>query len=308
MASYGAPFLKPRRPVGLSAADAARSAESARLRESALAAASVAAASAGASASGTTSAAGPPAERRRLPPETQQRREARLAAAAGHGLQPSSGDDADHEERDGGNDGMEWDNGFDDGAGLGGEAPFESEAVTTANPSRPPPGPPEPAYVTQHNSFVNETSKACAALTSSIPSDVALRQNVYRHAFGLRATSIDDAWMKHRCFSVECSQARLQGADAERLAALKARCVLVKDSPTTNVIVQVNSFFHPELQKLSLFCCKVCGEEYRASPVDFGCAQGSLEFAANGTTQLFTNENLDAVFPLWRRGSSFKGT
>ena len=307
--AYGVPsFLRRSKQVGLNPVDSAKCAAASRVRETALSTSDADAAVAGASAS-IPAAARPSAAPRAFPAENEQQRAARLEAGASG---PSSGVDA-------GDDAMAdyYDNGDFGGGGAGGASDFDHAAVgrqpeaavpRPAPPVDQPSGPPEPAFVTQHKRFVTNAPVACDAMTAATNADVSSRQSGYRHAWRQRAVMIANAWMKHTCCRAVCSQARLQGADAERLAAIKTQLVTVKDSTTDCVVIQVNSFFHAELHRLPKFFCLLCDKPYRALAVDFGCTQGSHELASNGTTQYFTNEFLDSVLPLWRRGTSFEST
>ena len=297
MSYLDVPSFKLPKELGLGATDAALYAASVQLRATLPASPNVAAAE-------TAAAARP---RRTFRPENEEQRENRLGGGPQVASPEQSSGPADyHGVDDFGNAGPGDDDIGGALAGPGGTAGFGRAANT-----RPPGtgGPPESTYVTQHNRFVDEAPLARVAMTAAHDADLSARQSGYRHSFGQRKAMIDDAWMKHNCCVAACSQARLRGTDAVGMAAIKAKFVTIKDSAADCVIVQVNSFFHAELQRLVSFTCNICGaKDLHASAVDYGCTQGSHDLAAHGTTQVFTNEFLDSVFPMWRRGLSFKCT
>lgn len=140
---------------------------------------------------------------------------------------------------------------------------------------------------------------------AALGDDLQSRASVRRFASSQRAADIANSWMNHGCCFAPCAQARLRGADP---AALQDQFVEVKASRDDCVIVQVNTFSHAEFQRIPHFTCKLCSAKFRATPANFGCSQGSHGYATNGTTQVFTNELLDSVLPMLRRGLSFQGT
>ena len=274
----GAPF-KPPKNLGLSAADAARYAESAHHRANVSASAGDAAG---------TAAAGRSRPTRNVPCETEDRREARLN---GGGVRPPR---SSTQREPGGENivGEDYDygGGFDDGF-FGGRD--EDDAAPPA----------VSAYVEHYNSFVKTAASDCATTVSSLSVDLQLRKSVHNFERDQRKILIDNAWTLHSCAFAACAQARLRGTDP---AALKAQYVEMKDGKADCIVVQVNTSSHAELQRLPLFCCQVCKKNFRAKPSNFGCSQGSHEYAAHGTTQLFTNEVLDSVLPLARRRMTIK--
>ena len=300
MDSLSVPSLRAPKHLGAGAVGAASYAASVQVR-------------ADAPTSTAAAAAARPPVHRTFRPETEAQRESRLGGGA---LPEQSSGSADYHEADdfggagpGGDDfggtpaGLGGtDTGF--GGGAAGGAVRPGGTASSMQPNKPAVHP----YVKHHESFVDGMSSACAAMTAAHDDDVNSRKGVHRFAFDQRAVLIANAWMKHPCCAAACSQALLQGADAARMAALKSRFVTVDDSKESCVIVQVNSFFSAELQRLPACTCNVCKKPFRALAVDFGCSQGSHEYAARGTTQVFTNEYLDSVIAMLRRGLTFTGT